>query len=58
MYHDTFEWHISCMAILQGVIYSRSLTVILEYVDLLGYIGSRVFAEKSCLSCYILLLLA
>ena len=50
MYHDTFEWYISCMAILQGVIYSRSVTVILEYVDLLRHIGSRVFAAKLCLS--------
>ena len=49
MYHDTFEWYISYMAILQGVIYSQSVTVILEYVDLLD-IGSRVFATKSCLS--------
>ena len=36
--HDTFEWYISC--ILQGVIYSRSVTVILEYVNLLIHIGS------------------
>ena len=50
MYHDTFEWHISCMAILRGVMYSRSVTVILEYVDVLRRIGSRVFAVKSCLS--------
>ena len=50
MYHDTFEWYISCMAILQGVIYSRSVAVILEYVDLLRDIGSRVFATRSCLS--------
>ena len=48
--HDTFEWYISCTAILQGVIYSRSVTVILEYVDLVRHIGSRVFATKSSLS--------
>ena len=40
MYHDTFEWHISCMTILRGVIYSRLVIVILEYVDLLRHIGS------------------
>ena len=51
MYHDTFEWYIPCMATLRGVIYSRSVTVILEYVDLLRRIGSPVFAAKSCLSC-------
>ena len=50
MYHDTFEWYISYMAILQGVMYSQSVTVMLEYVDLLRHIGSRVFAAKSCLS--------
>ena len=51
-YNDTFEWYISCMARLRGVIYSRSVTVILEYmhVDLLRHIGSRVFAAKLCLS--------
>ena len=38
------------MAILRGVMYSRSVTVVLEYVDLLRNIGSRVFAAKSCLS--------
>ena len=36
MYHDT----LSCIAILQGIIYSSSVTVILEYVDLLSHIGS------------------
>ena len=40
----------ACMAILRGVIYSQSVTVILEYVDLLRHIGSRVFAAKLCLS--------
>ena len=38
------------MAILRGVIYSQSVTVILEYIDLLRHIGSRVFAAKLCLS--------
>ena len=38
------------MAILRGVIYSQSVTVILEYVDLLRHIGSQVFAAKLCLS--------
>ena len=42
MYYDTFEWYISCIAILRGVMYSRSVTVILEYVDLLRHIDSRV----------------
>ena len=46
MYHDT----LSCIAILQGIIYSRSVTVILEYVNLLSHIGSRVFAAMPCLS--------
>ena len=36
--------------ILRGVIYSQSVTVILEYVDLLRRIGSRIFAVTSCLS--------
>ena len=42
------------MAILQGVIFSRLVTVILEYVDLLRprlrHIGNQVFATKSSLS--------
>ena len=38
------------MAILQGVIYSQSVTVILEYVHLLRLIGSQVFVAESCLS--------
>ena len=51
MYHDT----LSCIAILQGIIYSQSVTVILEYVNLLSHIGSRVFAATRCLSwlCFI-----
>ena len=46
MYHDT----LSCIAIFQGIIYSRLVTVILEYVDLSSHIGSQVFAAMSCLS--------
>ena len=42
--------YLTCMAILRGLIYSRSMTVILEYVNLLKHIGSRVFAAKLCLS--------
>ena len=47
MYHD----NLSCIAILQGIIYSRSVTVTLEYVDLLNHIGSQVFVATPCLSC-------
>ena len=46
-YNNSFEWYISCMAILRGVIYSQSVTVILEYVDLLRHIGSRVYWRRS-----------
>ena len=46
MYRDT----LSCIAIFQGIIYSRLVTVILEYVDLSSHIGSRVFAAMLCLS--------
>ena len=46
-YNNTFEWYISCMAMLRGVIYSQSVTVILEYVDLLRHIGSRVYLRQS-----------
>ena len=38
------------MAILQDVIHTQSVTVIIEYVDLLRHIGSRVFAAMLCLS--------
>ena len=46
MHHDI----LSCIAILKGIIYSRSVTVVLEYVDLLSHIGSRVFVAMPCLS--------
>ena len=55
-YNNTFEWYISCMAILRGVIYSQSVTVILEYVDLLvEYICGK---DMPFLVSYVLLILA
>ena len=41
MYHETFEWYISCMVILQDVMYSGLVTVILEYVDLLDILAVK-----------------
>ena len=38
------------MAILQDVIYSGSVTVILEYVDIFRLIGSQVLVAELCLS--------
>ena len=46
------------MAILWGVIYSQSVNVILEYVDLLRRIGSQVFAQSPAFPGYVALLLA
>ena len=41
---------ISCMAILQGVIYSRSVTVILEYVDLLDLLAVEYLRQSHAIS--------
>ena len=46
MYHDTLSY----IAVLKGIIYSRSVIVISEYVDLLSHIGSQVFVATPCLS--------
>ena len=51
-----FRWMLLIMAfttviaILQGIIYSRLVTVILEYDDLLSHIGSQVSVAMPCLS--------
>ena len=59
MYHDAIEWYIYCMAILRGVIHSRSVTVILEYVNLFkDILVVEYLRQNHAFPDYILLLLA